>query len=545
MFCYQCEQTSKGTGCSSFGVCGKDPETSAVQDLIFHAAKGVAIYLNRARQFGLTDSGIETEVLEAIFLTITDTNFDTNKLEKVLSKTIELRTKAKGLFEAAAARIGRLAEIPEGPATFVFGSGISALYAQADDISIEERMHKQGEDLVGAQEFLAYGVKGTAAYAWHALRLGKEVPSFCSFLCEALDAISDKAITIEKVMALCIRCGEENLKVMQQLDAGHTEKFGHPEPTDVRITPVKGKAILVSGHSLDDLESLLQNTCVNVYTHGELLPANAYPLLKKYPHLIGNYGGAWQDQAREFDAFPGPIVVTTNCLQKPLASYARRMFTTGPAGWPGVRHLDGKNWKDVIEASVLSPGFVSEVPEKRIHIGYAHKALGELTDKMTSLIKSGELKNLYLVGGCDGAKLGRSQYSDLVSAIPPNAMVLTFACGKYRFNKQDYGRVHDMPKLLDVGQCNDAYSLVRLLTTLSQKLGVDVGRLPVVPVLSWFEQKSIAYLLTLLFVGVRNIQLGPTLPAFFTPEVYGWLNKEYGLQAVRPLDKGRVAAILT
>jgi hydroxylamine reductase len=545
MFCYQCEQTSKGTGCSSFGVCGKDPEAAALQDMIFHAAKGAAMYLHRARRYGAVEAKAEYDILESIFLTITDTNFDTRELERALEKQIGLRDKAKQTYEGAARRAGASVENLGGPAAFVFGKGISELYAQADEVSIEKRIERFGEDHVAAQEFLAYGIKGMAAYAWHAFRFGKESSTFPAFLSEALSAIADENLSFEQLMKLCVRCGEENLKVLECLDNAHTERFGHPEPTDVRVSSVKGKAILVSGHSMDDLESLLQKTSVNVYTHGELLPAHAYPRFKKYPHLIGNYGGAWQDQAREFDAFPGPIVVTTNCLQKPLASYARRMFTTGPAGWPGVRHLDGKNWQEVIEAALVSTGFKEDAPEKRIHVGYGHKALNDLTDKMASLIKSGELKTLYLVGGCDGSKLGRSHYSDLTSAVAPNGMILTFACGKYRFNKQDFGRVHDMPKLLDVGQCNDAYSLIRFLTTLSQKMKVDVGQLPIEPVLSWFEQKSIAYMLSMMAVGVRNIQLGPTLPAFFSPAVYSWLNKNFGLREVQPLDKARVAAILT
>jgi hydroxylamine reductase len=545
MFCYQCEQTSKGTGCSAYGVCGKDPEAAALQDLIFYAVKGAAIFLNRARRLGASESHLEPQLFEGVFLTLTDANFDGRVLELTLQRMIELRLKARRHYESAEADTKGVTTVPDGPATFAFGKGISELYHQAETISIEVRTEQYGEDLVGIQEFLSYGIKGAAGYAWHAIHLGKESPTFNAFFCEALDALSDPKTPFEALQRLCMRCGEENLKVLQVLDTAHTERFGNPVPTDVRITPVAGKSILVSGHSLHDLESLLQKTTLNVYTHGEMLPAHAYPYFKKYKNLIGNYGGAWQDQAREFDAFPGPIVVTTNCIQKPLASYANRLFTSGPAGWPGVTHLDGSNWNDVIEAALVARGFTQDEPEKRISIGFGRTALLERSEKIASLLKSGELKNLYLVGGCDGAKLGRNHYTDLATSVPPNGMVLTFACGKYRFNKQEFGTVHDMPRLLDVGQCNDSYSLIQLLNSLSQRLREPVSELPVVPVLSWFEQKSIAYLLTLLSIGVHNIQLGPTLPAFFSPRVYGWLNKEFGLQMLRPIDKGRVNAILT
>jgi hydroxylamine reductase len=545
MFCYQCEQTSKGTGCSAYGVCGKDPENAALQDLIFHAVKGAAIFLNRARKLGAPESNLEADLFSGVFLTLTDANFNTRALENKLQEMVEARAKAKRHYEAAAFQAGTAETIPMGPATFTFGKGISELYQQAGTIGIEDRMEQYGEDIVGIQEFLSYGIKGAAGYAWHALRLGKKSPTFNAFFCEALDSLSNPATPFETLQRLCIQCGAENLKVLEALDTAHTERFGNPEPTEVRVTPVEGRSILVSGHSLDDLESLLQSTTVNVYTHGELLPAHAYPRFKKYKHLIGNYGGAWQDQAREFDAFPGPIVVTTNCIQKPLASYANRLFTTGPAGWTNVTHLDGKNWTTVIEMALVCKGFTEDAPEKRIPIGYGRTALFDRAEKIASLLKSGELKNLYLVGGCDGAKLGRNQYTDLAASVPPNGMILTFACGKFRFNKQEFGQVQNMPRLLDVGQCNDAYSLIQLMNTLSEKLEKPIGNLPLVPVLSWFEQKSIAYLLSLLAVGVKNIQLGPTLPAFFSPKIYAWLNRDYGLQTLHPMEKGRMNAILT
>lgn len=544
MFCNQCEQTSHGKACTSFGVCGKDPESSAIMDLILHVSKGTAMYLYRARRMSAEhDRSLEAQIPGLLFSVLTNTNFNPTELEVNLEKAVALRERARARYEEISRSRGKPIEQLGGPATFAVKRG-GEMLSSSDAISIEARTEILGEDIVMAQELLTNGIKGACAYAYHAQQFGREVPSFLDFLCEAFDVTSEGPQDFEKIMALCIRLGEENGRVLEALDAAHTERYGNPEPTDVRVTPVKGKAILVSGHSLDDLESLLKSTSVNVYTHGELLPANAYPGLKKYRNLIGNYGGAWQDQAREFDAFPGPIVVTTNCLQKPLASYANRMFTTGPTSWPGVRHLDGRNWDDVREVAIAMPGFVEDAPEKRIRIGYGRTALLGTVDRMASLLKSGELKELLVVGGCDGAKLGRNHYTDLTATVPPNSMVMTFACGKYRFNKNEFGNLNELPRLLDVGQCNDSYSLLQFLSALSGRMGRPISELPISPVLSWFEQKSVAYMLTLFWAGVRSIQLGPTLPAFMNPAVFGWLKRRYGLQELVPLDKRRVSAML-
>ncbi|MHC5058435.1 MAG: hydroxylamine reductase, partial [Planctomycetota bacterium] len=500
MFCYQCEQTAKGTGCTVRGVCGKEPEAAALQDLLVHAVKGISMYAHRARKLGVHDGEIDVFVVEALFSTVTNVDFDPARLEGLLRKAVGVLEKARALYEEACKKSGTLAEELAGAAHWSPANDLAGLVAEGEEIGIKERAKSLGDDLTGLQELLTYGLKGTAAYADHAKILGHEDEGLYGFFHEALDYLTNEKPTVEELLALCLRCGEANFKAMELLDAANTGAYGHPEPTQVRVEPVEGKAILVSGHDLKDLEELLKQTegkGVNVYTHGEMLPAHGYPGLKKHAHLVGNYGGAWQDQRREFAAFPGAILMTTNCIQRPKDSYKGRIFTSGLVAWPGVEHIADRNFAPVIEAALAAPGFTEDGPDKTITVGFGREAVLGVADKVVEAVKSGAVKHFYLIGGCDGAKSGRNYYTDFAKAVPADSIILTLACGKYRFNKLDFGDIGGIPRLLDIGQCNDAYSAIKIAAALAEVFDTDVNGLPLSLILSWYEQKAVAILLTL------------------------------------------------
>ncbi len=383
---------------------------------------------------------------------------------------------------------------------------------------------------------LLYGLKGAAAYLDHAQILGYEDDSTYAFIHEALSYLSeDSASDVNRLLSLCLECGKMNYRAMELLNEAHVATYGAPSPADVRIDPVQGKCIVVSGHDLKDLEELLkqtEGTGINVYTHGEMLPAHGYPGLRKYSHLVGNYGGAWQDQQKEFAAFPGAILMTTNCIQKPTEAYKHRIFTSGLVQWPGVTHISNRDFSPVIKATQEAEGFTEDGPGKTIKVGFGHHAVLSVADKVVELVKKGKIRHFFLVGGCDGARPGRNYYTELAEKIPNDCIILTLACGKYRFNKMDFGEIEGIPRLLDVGQCNDAYSAIRIAAALSEAFQVDINDLPLSLILSWFEQKAVAILLTLLHLGVRNIRLGPTLPAFTTPSILEILGREYGIKPI-------------
>jgi len=335
---------------------------------------------------------------------------------------------------------------------------------------------------------------------------------------------------------MVLKCGEVNLKVMALLDKAHTSTYGHPQPTSVRITPKKGKAILVSGHDLKDLEELLKQTegkDISIYTHGEMLPAHGYPKLKKYNHLVGNYGGAWQDQRKEFEEFPGAILMTTNCIQKPKDSYKARIFTAGLVAWPGVRHIQNRDFTPVIQAAMDAPGFAQDIPEQTITVGFGHEAVMSVASKVVEAVKSKAIRHFFLIGGCDGAKPGRNYYTQFAEAVPKDCVILTLACGKYRFNKLNFGNIGGIPRLLDIGQCNDAYSAIQIAVALAKAFQTDVNKLPLSMILSWFEQKAVCILLTLLYLGIQNIRIGPSLPAFVSPAVLNVLVDKFHLTPIR------------
>ncbi|MBI5833667.1 MAG: hydroxylamine reductase [Armatimonadetes bacterium] len=547
MFCFQCEQAAKGTGCTIVGVCGKTPETAALQDLLVYSAKGLSQWAVRARSLGVTDHAWDVAVMEALFTTVTNVNFDPASVAQRIWNVVDLRDAAKAAYLAACAAQGKTPDAPGGPADLVVEREQQALSAQAAVASIEDRMDHLGEDIVGLQEMLTYGLKGMAAYADHAMVLGQEDDVVYAYLHEALDFLCDPSPTVEALLAQNMRCGEINLRVLELLDSANTGAYGHPVPTSVRTTPVAGKCILVSGHDLKDLEVLLQQTegtGINIYTHGEMLPAHGYPELNKYPHLVGHYGGAWQLQWGEFGQFPGSIVMTTNCIQEPMDSYADRIFTCGLVAWPGIGHIAGRDFAPAIAAAQAAAGFGATDPdEKAVMVGFGHNTVLGVAPAVIDAVKAGVLKRFVLIGGCDGAKPGRNYFTELATGLPQDTVVLTLGCGKFRFNKQEFGTLGGLPRLLDMGQCNDAYSAIKVAVALAEAFGCGVNDLPLSLVLSWYEQKACCILLSLLYLGIKNIRIGPSLPAFATPAILDVLVNQFGLLPTGTVEKDMAAII--
>ena len=502
--------------------------------------KGVGAYAHRARQFDARDPEIDRFAVEALFTTVTNVNFDPERLGGLLDRAVEIRNRAKMLYEDSARTAGEEPDSLDGIAAWQPAATLDRRLAQEAEISIGARKVRLGDDAVGLQELLSYGLKGAAAYADHALILGQEDESVWAYVHEALAFLADEPVDIEQLTAMCLRCGEVNLRVMELLDTANTGAYGDPEPTAVRIEPIAGKAILVSGHDLRDLEELLtqtEGTGINVYTHGEMLPAHGYPGLKKHAHLAGNYGGAWQDQQAEFDAFPGAILMTTNCIQKPRDGYVGRVFTSGLVAWPGVTHITDRDFAPVIAAALAADGFAGDGPDRTITVGFARNAVLGVADAVVRAVKDGAIRHFFLIGGCDGAKPGRNYYTELAQAVPDDCVILTLACGKYRFNKLDFGDIGGLPRLLDIGQCNDAYSAIRIALALADAFDTDVNSLPLSLILSWYEQKAVVILLTLLHLGIRGIRLGPSLPAFVTPTVLDVLVKMFDLAPITTPDE--------
>jgi hydroxylamine reductase len=531
MFCYQCEQTSQGQGCQTIGVCGKDENTATLQDLLIHAVKGISQYAHRARQLGAPDAEIDAFTIEAIFATLTNVNFDADKVAELVYKAAKVRDAARALYVAAATKAGVEVGSLTGPAAWQPAAEREALLAQGRGQLIPAAFLAGNKETKNLEELVIYGLKGVAAYAHHAMAMGSSAPAAYATIHEILASLTELH-TVEELLGLAMKVGELNYAVLEQLDGAHTETFGMPTPAQVRLHPVAGKAILVSGHDLHDLYQLLVQTeglGINIYTHGEMLPAHGYPKLKAFKHLAGNYGGAWVDQADEFDNFPGAVLMTSNCIQQPKASYRGRLFTAGPVQWPGVEHINGMDFAPVIAAALEAPGYVEDGPDEQITVGFGHGAVLGVAGTVIDAVKAGALKRFFLIGGCDGARSGRSYYTELAEQVPQDCVILTLACGKYRFNKQDFGTLGGLPRLLDLGQCNDAYSALKIATALAGAFDCGVNDLPLSLVLSWYEQKAVAILLTLLWLGIRNIRIGPTLPAFLSPSVLEILHTNYNL----------------
>ena len=517
MFCFQCEQTAKCTGCTGkVGVCGKREDTAALQDKLTGSLIGLA-RATEGNEHMLTDSTAQV-VVESLFATLTNVNFDNAALLAMLSRVeAEKRKLVPDCFHCVNA-CGRTGDY---------------------DMN---RLWNAQEDIRSLKSLILFGIRGIAAYAYHAGVLGYRDETIHMFLYKALLAIGMEDWGMEDLLPIVMEVGEVNLRCMAMLDRANTETFGHPQPTQVSLTVEKGPFIVVTGHDLQDLKLLLQQTegkGIHIYTHGEMLPAHAYPELRKYRHLKGNFGTAWHNQQKEFVGLPAPILFTTNCLMPPKDSYADRVFTTEVVGYPGMVHIgESKDFTPVIEKALALGGF----PEDRtfpglnggetVMTGFARNAVLEVADRVIDAVKSGAIRHFFLVGGCDGARKGRDYFTEFVKQTPADTVVLTLACGKYRFHDLNLGTIGGLPRILDIGQCNDAYSAIQIALALAEAFGCDVNDLPLSMVLSWYEQKAVCILLTLLHLGIRHIRLGPTLPAFLSPNVLHFLVEKYGISSI-------------
>lgn len=544
MFCYQCEQADKGKGCEKKGVCGKEPEASALMDIIVHQLKGISFFAHKARELGKRNDRINRFTLEALFITVTNVNFDAARLVECIREARKILAEAKGLYEDALKETGKTSNpVPES-ARFIPAQSIEGLFSQALLLSVTQ--DHPDADIRSLEHLLIYGMKGMAAYAEHASVLGNEDDVIFAFIHEALAALNDRSITVDQLVELCMRCGKVNIRCMEILDGAHTTRFGHPVPTTVSTGHKKGPAIIVSGHDLLDLEELLKQTAgkgVNVYTHGEMLPAHGYPGLKKYPHFAGHFGTAWQNQQREFDGVPAAFLFTTNCIQEPKDSYKDRVFTRGEVGWPGVAHVRDRNFSAVIKKAIELGGFPDDRIGKTLMTGFARNAVLSVADKVVDAVKTGAIKHFFLVGGCDGAKPGRNYYTKFAQAVPKDCVILTLACGKYRFNDLSFGDIGGIPRLLDVGQCNDAYSAIKIAEALAGAFNCGVNELPLTMIISWYEQKAVAVLLSLLSLGIKGIRLGPSLPAFITPNILAFLVKTFDIKPITTAEEDLKAVL--
>lgn len=530
MYCNQCEQTSKGVACTTRGVCGKDEVTASLQDLLTGALKGMSINALEARKQSGPDLKTDHLLIEALFSTLTNVNFDPERLKDFIIQVVE-RGKTIGAGESLALDYDLL--------TLSDNDSIEALAALGSKLELPFS-RVANPDIRSLQEILLYGVRGVAAYAHHAAKLGHEDQAVYDFIYQALAVLGNEVQDLNYWVGMVMKCGEINILAMQLLDAGHTETYGHPQPTAVPLGHKTGHCILVSGHDLKDLQLLLEATRgqqIQVYSHGEMLPAHGYPELKKYEHFYGHYGSGWQNQVREFAAFPGPVLMTTNCIQKPALAYIERIYTTGPVGWPGVSHLAEGEFQPLIEKALSMPGFSDDIEAGKVMVGFARQSVLGVAGAVVEAVKAGKIKHFLLVGGCDGVHKERSYYAELVEKAPRDTVILTLGCGKFRFFDQHLGDIEGIPRLLDVGQCNDAYSAVQIAQALAQAFDCGVNDLPLSLVLSWFEQKAVSILLSLFYLGIKNIRLGPSLPAFVSPNVLQVLVDNFAIQAISEPEK--------
>ena len=529
MFCYQCEQTAKGEACTKGGVCGKPHDVASLQDLLIHALIGLSTAATEAGKRGIVDRETDVFTVKALFSTLTNVNFDAARFVDLIGQAVRRRD---GLADRVRAAGGSLPDIDA--LGFRPADSLEGLVAQGEGTGLKS-YPAANADILSLKHTLLFGLKGVAAYADHAQILGQEDPSVYAFVHKGLASMADAGVSLEAALGLVLKCGEINLRTMELLDAANTGAYGHPVPTAVSLGVKKGKAILVSGHDLKDLAGLLEQTRgkgINIYTHGEMLPCHGYPALKKYDHLAGHYGTAWQNQAKEFAEFPGAILMTTNCIQRPQPVYRDNIFTTGLVGWPDVAHVSGGDFGPVIKRALELPGFTQDVNGKSVMTGFARNAVMGVAGAVVEAGKGKQIRHFFLVAGCDGAKPGRNYYTQFVEQVPADCIVLTLACGKFRFFDKDLGTIGGIPRLLDMGQCNDAYSAIQIVLALSKAFGVGVNELPLSMVLSWYEQKAAAILLTLLYLGIKDIRLGPSLPAFITPGVLDVLVKNFGIKPI-------------
>ncbi|HDZ8843017.1 TPA: hydroxylamine reductase [Aeromonas dhakensis] len=531
MFCVQCEQTIRtpaGNGCAyAQGMCGKTAETSDLQDVLIYTLQGLSAWALAAREHGIVDSEIDAFVPKAFFATLTNVNFDSARIVAYVNQALSYRQQLAAKLAPLAVQADTL------PAAARFEPGADLL-AQAPQTAVNRGKNEVNEDIMGLRLLCLYGLKGAAAYMEHARVLDQQDSEVAAEFHRIMSWLGTDPSDLDPLFKCAMDIGLLNFKIMEMLDLGETTAFGHPEPTQVRVTPVPGKCILVSGHDMVDLKLILEQTKgtdIKVYTHGEMLPALAYPFFKQYPHLVGNYGSAWQNQQKEFANFPGAVVMTSNCIIDPnVGNYSDRIFTRSIVGWPGVTHLEGEDFSAVVAKAQALEGFKHEELEHFLTIGFARNALMQAAPAVIDKVKAGEISHFFLVGGCDGDRAERAYYTEFAKAVPQDSLLLTLGCGKYKFNKLDFGDIGGIPRLLDVGQCNDAYSAIQLALALSEAFECGVNDLPLTLVLSWFEQKAIVILLTLLALGVKDIRTGPTAPAFLTPALLKVLEEQFGLK---------------
>lgn len=540
MFCNQCEQTFKGVACTVQGVCGKQPDTAALQDLLIYALRGLSLVALAAREKNAIDQEADRLVIAGLFATVTNVNFDNDSLEALLRRAVAARDKL-------AAKVGFKADA--GPAALALAPDRAGLLKQAEMAATP--LFSDNEDILSLMRTVLFGLKGIAAYTDHAAVLGQEDPEHYKHIHQALAAGYDgKKRDLGDWVNLTLECGNIATRSMELLDAANTGTYGTPEPTAVPLGPSAGKAILVTGHDLKDLHDLLVQTegkGINIYTHGEMLPTHAYPGLKKFKHFVGHFGTAWQNQVKELPEFPGPVLFTTNCIQRPASSYKDNIFTTGLVGWPGVTHVKNGDFGPVIERALAMPGFteadVAAGNKGKVFVGFGHGTVMSVAGSVIDAVKAGNIRHFFLVAGCDGAKPGRNYYTEFVEQSPTDSVILTLACGKFRFFDKQLGNIGDLPRLMDMGQCNDAYSAVKVAGALAGAFNCGLNELPLSLILSWYEQKAVAVLLAVLANGFKNIYLGPSLPAFVSPNVLKVLVDTFNIMPITTPEADMKAAL--
>lgn len=545
MFCVQCEHTihtPQGAGCSfAQGMCGKTAEVSDLQDMLVHLLQAVSLYAQAARKVGIIDQVVDEYVPQAFFSTLTNVNFDPDRIIAFSERAEAFRNGLKSRYEAVCKEQGVQPEKLPAAADYQLPSVKTVMLSDALQFALNRQKKEVGEDVIGLRLLCLYGLKGAAAYMEHARVLGQTDVEVAGKYHGIMAYLATDPTDVGELFQCALDIGHLNYRIMAMLDTGETGTFGHPEPTRVNMRPVSGKAILVSGHDYHDLALILQQTegrGINVYTHGEMLPAHAYPAFKKYKHLVGNYGTAWQNQQKEFAAFPGSIVMTSNCIINPNAGqYGARIFTRSIVGWPGVTHIEGSDFSVAIDAALAMPGFDKDEPPHYTTTGFAHNALMQAAPAVIEQVKAGNIKHFFLIGGCDGDKSQRTYYTDLAKSVPDDSIILTLACGKFRFNELEFGDINGIPRFLDVGQCNDTYSAIQLALALADAFECGVNDLPLSLVLSWFEQKAIVVLLTLLALGIKDIRVGPTAPGFLTDNLVKVLNEQFGLKLITTVEQ--------